>query len=130
VIQLEILSGKKAGTSVVARRFPFCVGRSADAGLVLDDGGVWDNHLTLDVHRDSSVVLSLQQNALASVNGVPSSQTAVLKNGDIIEFGAARLRFGFSSARQRSQRWREIALWFGLGLLCLSQVALIYLLME
>ena len=130
MVQLEILSGKKAGTSVVARRFPFRVGRSPDASLALDDGGVWDNHLAFEVHRDSSVVLNVQQNALATINGAPSSQTAILKNGDVIEFGAVKVRFGFSPARQRSQRWREIALWIGLGALCVAQVALIYLLLE
>jgi pSer/pThr/pTyr-binding forkhead associated (FHA) protein len=129
VIQLDILSGKKAGTSIVARRFPFRVGRSSDSALLLDDGGVWDRHLTFNSHRGSAVVLNVQQDALATVNGAPM-QTASLKNGDVIEFGAVKLRFSLSAARQRSQRWREIALWVGLGLVFAGQIAIIYLLME
>jgi hypothetical protein len=129
VIQLDILSGKKAGTSIVARRFPFQIGRSVDSALLLEDAGVWDRHLTLNAHRASAVVLNVQQDALATVNGA-TTQTASLKNGDMIEFGAVKLRFSLSAARQRSQRWREVALWVGLGLVFAAQVAIIYLLME
>jgi pSer/pThr/pTyr-binding forkhead associated (FHA) protein len=129
VIQLDILSGKKAGASIVARRFPFQVGRSSDSALALDDDGVWDRHLTFDLHRGSAVVLNVQANALATVNGTPV-QTAPLKSGDLVDFGVVKLRFSLSAARQRSQRWREIALWIGLGLIFGVQVAIIYLLLE
>jgi hypothetical protein len=129
VIHLYILSGKKAGTSIVARRFPFQVGRSAHSALLLDDHGVWDRHLTFNVHRGSAVVLNVQHEARATVNGT-AAQTASLKNGDLVEFGSVRLRFSLSAAAQRSQRWREVALWVGLGIVFAVQVAIIYLLME
>lgn len=129
MIHLHILSGKKAGTSIVARRFPFQVGRSANSALLLDDDGIWDRHLTFDVHRGSAVVLNVQQDALATVNG-DAMQTASLKNGDLVEFGGVKLRFSLSAAAQRSQRWREVALWMGLGIVFAVQVAIIYLLME
>jgi pSer/pThr/pTyr-binding forkhead associated (FHA) protein len=129
VVQLDILSGKKAGTSFVARRFPFQIGRAADSTLPLDDSGVFDRHATLTVHRRESVVLSVQPGALASLNGDPV-QTAALKNGDVIELGGAKLRFTLAAARQRNQRWREVATWIGLALLCAAQVGVIYLLIE
>jgi hypothetical protein len=129
VVQLDILSGKKAGTSIVARRFPFQVGRSPDSALVLDDHGVWDRHLTFNVHRGSAVVLNVEPDALATVNGA-ATKTNSLKNGDMVEFGAVKLRFSLSAARQRSQRWREVALWVGLAVVFAVQVAMIYLLME
>jgi len=129
VIQLDILSGRKAGASIVARRFPFQVGRSSDSGFALDDQGVWDRHLIFNLHRGSAVVLNVQANALATVNGA-AVQTAPLKNGDLIELGAVKLRFSLSAASQRSQRWREVALWVGLGLIFAVQVAIIYLLLE
>jgi hypothetical protein len=75
------------------------------------------------------VVLNVQQDALATVNGTPT-QTASLKNGDLVEFGVVKLRFSLSAAAQRSQRWREVALWMGLGIVFAVQVAIIYLLME
>jgi pSer/pThr/pTyr-binding forkhead associated (FHA) protein len=129
VIQLDVLSGRRAGTSVVARRFPFHVGRSPDSALLLEDDGVWDRHLAFNLHRGSAVVLNVQANALASVNGAPV-QTASLRNGDLVEFGAVKLRFSLSAARQRTQSWRELALWVGLGLIFAVQVAIIYLLLE
>ncbi len=129
MIQLDILSGKKAGTSIVARRFPFQVGRISDSGLPLDDPGVWDRHLVFNLHRGSAVVLNVQPNALATLNGAPV-QTAPLKSGDLVEFGAVKLRFSLSAAPQRSQTWREVALWIGLGLVFAAQVAIIYALMD
>jgi pSer/pThr/pTyr-binding forkhead associated (FHA) protein len=129
VVQLDILCGKKAGTTFVARRFPFQIGRAPDCPLALDDSGVFDRHATLTIHRRESIVLSIQQGALASLNGEPI-QTAALKNGDVIGLGAAKLRFTLASARQRSQRWREIATWIGLGLLCAAQIAIIYFLID
>jgi len=129
VVQLDILSGKKAGTSIVARRFPFHIGRASDSSLSLDDGGVWERHATLTLHRRESVVLSVHEGALATVNG-DSVQTAALKSGDVIGLGGASVRFALSPARQRSQTWREVLTWIALALLCLGQVALIYLLME
>jgi hypothetical protein len=129
VVQLDILSGKKAGTSIVARRFPFQVGRAPGSALSLDDGGVWDRHAALSIHRRESVVLSIQDGAIATLNGDPV-QTAALKNGDVIGIGAVKLRFSLCAARQRNQRWREIATWVGLALICAAQIAIIYLLVE
>jgi hypothetical protein len=126
---LDILSGTKAGTQWVARRVPFCVGRSAQAALVLDDDGVWDRHLEIDLRADQGAVLTASAEALTLVNGLRVHQT-VLRNGDLIELGAARLRFGLSPTRQRSLRLRETLTWVALVTLCLAQVALIYWLLE
>ena len=84
MIQLKVLSGKKAGTIWVARRFPVRIGRSGAADLQLEEDGVWDEHLQLDFDPAEGIVLSAQPNALASVNGQPVHQ-AVLRNGDAIE---------------------------------------------
>ncbi len=52
MIQLNVLSGKKAGSQAVVRRFPFRVGRAPDNHLQLDDDGVWDQHLALELRKD------------------------------------------------------------------------------
>jgi pSer/pThr/pTyr-binding forkhead associated (FHA) protein len=129
VVQLDIVSGKKAGTTIIARRFPFQIGRAADAALSLDDSGVWERHGTLTLHRGESIVLSVHEGALATVNADPI-RTAELKNGDVITLGAARVRFTLSPARQRNQTWREAVTWILLVLLCLGQGAIIYLLLD
>jgi hypothetical protein len=125
MVQFAILSGKKAGTESVARRFPFQVGRSAKNGLVLDDAGVWDLHFEIDLRPADGAVISSAADALTTVNGDRIDQT-VLRNGDVIEAGSVKLRFGLAPTRQGSLRFRETLTWMGLGGLCLAQVALIY----
>ena len=49
MVQLNILSGKAAGSQPVVRRFPFRIGRAPENELKLDDDGVWDQHLALEI---------------------------------------------------------------------------------
>jgi hypothetical protein len=125
MVQLNILSGKKAGTESVARRFPFQVGRAAQNGLVLDDAGVWDRHFKIDLRPPDGAVISSAADALTTVNGDRIDQT-VLRNGDVIEAGSVKLRFGLAPTQQGSLRLRETLTWIGLAGLCLGQVVLIY----
>ncbi len=125
MVQLDILSGSKAGNQIIARRFPFRVGRNAQATLVLEDGGVWDDHFELSVRPADGVVLSSAPEALTLVNGT-RFQEARLRNGDLIEAGSVKLRFNLSPTQQRGLALRETATWTALALLCFGQVALIY----
>lgn len=125
MVQLDILSGKKAGSQVVARRFPFRVGRGAGAALVLEDGGVWEHHFELAVRANEGVVLTSSTESLTLVNGT-RYQEARLRNGDLIEAGGVRMRFHLSPNQQRGLVVRETLTWISLAALCLGQVALIY----
>lgn len=125
MVQLDILSGNKAGSQMIARRFPFRVGRNAQATLTLEDGGVWDNHFELSARPVDGIVLTSAAEALTLVNGTPF-QEARLRNGDLIEAGSVKLRFSLSPTSQRGLAFRENATWTALTLLCLGQVALIY----
>ena len=129
MVQLKVLSGKKAGTTWVARRFPVRIGRSADADLRLEEHGVWDDHLQLDFNPVQGIVMSAQPNALATVNGQPVQQ-AVLRNGDAIDIGSLRLRFWLSEIRQAGLRFREGLTWAGIAAISLGQVGLIYWLLH
>lgn len=126
MIQLQILSGQKAGVVFDSSRLPVTVGRSHEADVSLDEPGVWPNHCTIQWLQEG-LVLEVEPNALASVNGVPSPR-AVLRHGDLITLGAINVRFNLSPVRQRSTSLREWLTWIGLGAVCLSQVAAIYLL--
>jgi len=128
VIQLKILSGKMAGTEVVARRLPFRVGRSAAADFRIEDAGVWDEHLTFSL-SDGRLGAAVEAGALATVNG-ETLAGAPLRNGDVIQIGAAQIAIGLAPTRQRSFRGREALVWIGLALLSLSQVGLIYWLLN
>lgn len=129
MIQLKVLSGKKAGTAWVARRFPVRIGRSASAELQVEDSGVWDQHLELHFNPAEGIVLSAQPNALAAVNGEAVQQT-VLRNGDAINIGSLRLQFWLSETRQADLRLREGFTWAAIAAISLGQVGLIYWLLR
>ena len=129
MVQLKILSGTKAGTAWVARRFPVRIGRSATADLQLEENGVWDEHLQLDFNPAEGIILTALPNALATVNGQPVRQTA-LRNGDAIDIGSLRMRFWLSETRQAGSVFREGLTWGGIAAICLGQVGLIYWLLH
>jgi pSer/pThr/pTyr-binding forkhead associated (FHA) protein len=129
MVQLKVLSGKKAGTTWVARRFPVSIGRSADADMQLEEHGVWDQHLQLDFNPAEGIVMSVQPNTLATVNGQPAHQ-AILRNGDVIDIGSLRMRFWLSETRQTGLRFREWLTWVGIAAISLGQVGLIYWLLR
>jgi pSer/pThr/pTyr-binding forkhead associated (FHA) protein len=129
MVLLKVLSGKKAGTAWVARRFPVRIGRSASADLQLEESGVWDQHLRLDFNPTEGIVLSAQPDALATVNGQPVHQT-ILRNGDAINIGSARMQFWLSETRQSGLRLREGLTWAGIAAISFGQIGLIYWLLR
>jgi predicted component of type VI protein secretion system len=129
MVQLEILSGKKAGSSWDARRFPVRVGRSANSDLQLEEPGVWDDHLKISLAPAEGFVVETQANAVATINGQPA-QRVVLRNGDTIEMGSIKLQFWLSKAGQRGQAVREAFVWTLITLVCLAQIALVYWLLQ
>jgi hypothetical protein len=129
MVQLKLLSGKMAGTVMVARHFPFRIGRAPAMDLRLEEDGVWDQHLELDFDREQGFVLKTQGSALASVNG-QSLPEFLLRSGDLIEFGAVRIYFWLGETRQSSLRFREWLVWAGFALMVALQVYLIQWLMR
>ena len=129
MVQLDILSGKKAGTRWVARRLPVLVGRSAPADLCLEESGVWDRHLELHLDPPRGFVLTVQRDTLAAVNGQPVTE-AVLRNGDCIEIGSVKLCFWLGETRQGGLCLREWSTWSALAGITAGQFVLIYWLLR
>jgi pSer/pThr/pTyr-binding forkhead associated (FHA) protein len=125
MIQLNILSGKQAGTQPVARHFPFRIGRTAENDLQLEDDGVWDQHLTLEFQPQSGFNLATAPSALATVNGEPVHNVP-LRNGDTVMVGSVKFQFWLAAARQSSLRLRENFVWALLALVILCQFVLLY----
>ena len=125
MIQLNILSGKKAGGQTVVRHFPFRIGRAPENELQLEDNGVWDQHLVLEFQKKEGFNLRTSANALATVNG-ESFQNAILRNGDIITIGSAKLQFWLAAARQRGLRARELFIWMLIAAITAVQITLVY----
>ena len=129
MIQFSVLSGKMAGTQTVARRFPFHIGREADANLRLEDAGVWDRHARLDFKAAEGFRLSALGDALVTVNGQSVRET-LLRNGDRLGIGLVQLRFWLAETRQRGLRLREGLVWSCVLLVTLGQLALLYWLLR
>ena len=125
MVQLKILSGKKAGATWVARRFPVRVGRSPASDLQLEEPGVWDEHFRISLNSAAGFVLETQPDALISANGQPVQRIA-LHNGDTLEIGALKMQFWLAEARQRGLRGSEWLVWATIAAVSLGQVALVY----
>jgi hypothetical protein len=125
MIQLHVLSGKKAGSRVAASRFPFRIGRAPLNDLPLEDDGVWDQHIVVEFRRKEGFRLAAAPEAIAAVNSKPAGDT-LLRNGDIITLGSAKIQFWIAPARQRGLRLRENFVWALLIFIALSELVLIY----
>jgi predicted component of type VI protein secretion system len=126
MVQLNVLSGRKTGTTFNSTKLPLTVGRGEQSDLSLDEPGVWASHCKI-IWLPEGLVLQVEPNAFVSINGAPVER-ARLRNGDLISLGGVSLRFSFTPNRQPSMAWREWVTWIALGALCLSQVAVVYLL--
>jgi predicted component of type VI protein secretion system len=129
MIQFKILSGKKAGTLWAARHFPFQIGRSTAADLQLEEDGVWDEHLQIELVPHEGFLLQTSPNALATINGQPANR-AILRNGDAIEIGSLKIQFWLSEARQRNLLIRESLVWSTLVGVSFAEIFLIYWLLQ
>ena len=124
MVQFQILSGKQAGSRWIARRFPVRIGRDRANDLRLEEEGVWDRHCEVCLDPAAGFVLTVQSNALLTVNQVPA-QTACLRNGDSVELGSVRLRFWLADPVVRTFRGREWFVWTLLTAIGIGEVALI-----
>lgn len=129
MIQLQILSGKMAGTRWTARRFPVRIGRATSNDLQLLEDGIWDEHLELSFDRAEGFLLSTLSDALLTLNHEPVS-AARLRNGDSIEVGSVRLRFWLNETQQHELRLREWFVWGLVTVISLGEIALIYWLLQ
>ena len=129
MVQICILSGKTAGDVHVVRRFPFRIGRAAGNELPMDDDGVWDNHLVLEVQKNEGFTVKTISDAFVAINEQPQTY-ARLRNGDILSFGSAKIQFWLAAPQQRGLRLRELSVWLLLTLVTGFQFFLIYCLVK
>ena len=125
MIDLHVLSGKKAGSRVGVSHFPFNIGRTSQNDLLLEDDGVWDRHLTLEFRQKDGFYAVTTANAIATVNGKQVEKSR-LRNGDTITLGSAKLQFWLAPAPQRGLGLRENLFWALLILVTAAQFILIF----
>lgn len=124
MFHLSLLSGKMAGRFIPVRHFPFRVGRATQNDLILDDPGVWAEHLEF-TREENLCALNAVETASVAVNG-ESTRQVVLRNGDQIEFGGVKLRFELAPLQLLGLRAREVAIWLAVVAVFLFQFWLIY----
>ncbi len=125
MVQFKILSGRRAGQVVLVSSFPAVVGRLDSADVCIEENGVWDRHVTIELENTTGYHARLSEHALGSVNGQEFTRHH-LRNGDVLELGAARLQFWVGAAVQSNLRWREHMIWIGLLALVAVQFFLLW----
>jgi hypothetical protein len=128
MIQLHVLTGGEAGKRVVAKKFPFKVGRHSGNSLVLSDPGVFAEHFEIDLTSEG-FALSSNSDAVVTINSNPGS-ASLLRNGDVIGCGLAKLQFWLAELPQRGLKVREMATWALIALVAGGQVYLLVRLLE
>jgi pSer/pThr/pTyr-binding forkhead associated (FHA) protein len=126
MVQFQILSGEKAGTGWVTRRFPVRIGREPGSDLRLEADGVWEQHCELKLDGAQCFVISARSDALMAVNH-QRAHSARLRNGDTVELGSARLQFWIADPPRRGVRLREAFVWALMIAIALAQLALVRL---
>ncbi len=121
MVLLRLVSGSTAGQETVARRFPFQVGRGPQAQLRIEQPGVWESHFVIERPPGQALALRALAGAITLVNGV-RVETVALRNGDLIEAGAARIQFWLSPVNQTGLALRESLTWIGLAAITAFEV--------
>lgn len=120
-IQLELLSSLRGPATWTIERFPCVIGRAASADLRLEEPGIWERHLKLQFRPREGVSLTVLPGALVTRNGEALTD-GILRNGDIIGAGGAKLRFWLGPTSQRDCGLRETVTWLGLAALFIVQI--------
>jgi pSer/pThr/pTyr-binding forkhead associated (FHA) protein len=128
MVELRLLDSGKPDSSYLIQHFPCVLGRGPNADLRLEEPGVWDNHLQIELDPDGFLVAAFPE-AHTCVNGEPI-QRALLKNGDLIEAGGIKLQFWLAQPRQHRLWLRETATWVALVLLSIGEIGLVYALLR
>lgn len=116
MVELSVLSGPDRGRVLTVGTLPAVVGRAGSGVTHLSGPGVWDRHFELRESVDGRVVLRVLGEARVCV-GAEAVSEHVLRNGDEMEVGSLRMRFGLSRPGSRSLVGREVGFWWVCGVL-------------
>ncbi|MGH7941519.1 MAG: hypothetical protein ACREFR_10665, partial [Limisphaerales bacterium] len=81
-------------------------------------------HIVLEFRRMEGFRLAAAPEAIAAINNKPAGE-AILRNGDIITLGSAKVQFWIAPATQRGLRPREYCVWALLLLVAVSELVLL-----
>jgi predicted component of type VI protein secretion system len=123
--QLTVLNKHGASLQITRADLPVRIGRAADCQLRLEEKGIWDHHVELDLDRDDSFLLRPASEASTLVNDEPLKEEFKLANGDVIILGQTKVQFLIGPMRQQLSGTRETLCWMWLAAFMAAQVWLI-----
>ena len=123
--QLQVLTGQPRRHYVWADEFPVRLGRVADSTMRIEEEGVWDNHVAIELDVENRFHLQHISDASVMVNGKPMTDGQPLANGDVLELGSVKLQFWLGTVRQHRISAREAAVWALLAAVTAAQVCLL-----
>lgn len=128
MVSLQVLSGMEQTHPCIAREFPFTIGRQQAADLTIQSPGVWDEHARIDLDPEThKFTVQAVGEAVLAVNGERTASTP-LRNGDLLQFGLAKVLFTLAPTHQSGLRLREAYFWILLLVATVGEVAMIFLL--
>lgn len=122
MLEARLLTGSRTGTVIPITRFPFSFGRQG-TDCVLTEPGVWDRHFTISLGPDRAFELVCAESAVVS-SDLRMLTNLCLRNGEIVEAGAVRIEFRLSRTSPRPGGLASGILWGSLGLVVLTELAL------
>jgi hypothetical protein len=123
MIQLSVLNGSAAGRQLEANAFPISVGRNSACSLVLSEPGVFDKHFDIQFSPEG-YTLQAAPHAVVSVNGA-NLERALLRNGDVIAAGYAKIQFSLGGLKQKALGVREGLTWLLIAAVAAAQVVFV-----
>lgn len=122
--RLDILNGRLAKQTRAVEQLPFVIGRNAEAGLRLEEPGVWDQHIELEWRFPEGFIAKRRADASATVNGQPFTEQR-LRNGDVLDLGGTKIQFWIGDVAQKRLVLREMLVWAALAALVASEIWLV-----
>ena len=120
MIQLHVLTGSSAGQRHELNRFPITIGRDPGCSVRLADPGVFDTHFDIQFSPEG-YTLRASPHAVVAVND-SRTESVLLRNGDIISAGYAKIQFWLGAMKQRGLRVRETFAWFLVAAVAIAQI--------
>jgi len=123
--QLQFLTGQPRRHYIWPGEFPIRLGRSSDCALRIEEEGVWDNHVEIELDNENRFHLRRISDASVMVNDEPMEDEQPLANGDVLALGSVKLQFWLGTVQQRRLSTREAAVWALLAAVTAVQVSLL-----
>jgi PAS domain-containing protein len=113
---------------LLLRQLPATLGGCDSCEIQLGATGILGRHAKLSLVAGDGIWISSCEGGAIRVNGA-AVESVRLKEGDVIAAGETTMEFCFVPTIQNTFRLREAAIWGGIVLLTLMQLAAVYLLL-